>query len=580
VGLIYLGIAAQYGWRELSFRQRWRAALPSAPDLSGSPALMIERIASARTQANSWRGARAGVVELGRLYHANGFFAPAEACWRFLHAEQPAEARWAYYLADVSRAKSDYSSAKQWLRETVRLAPKYAPAALQLAAIEFKSGDISLARRYYFQSIACAADENPHGWLGLARVAMQGGGRGEGRGLLEILVRDSPGFSPGHNLLAEVLAAAGETERARHHRWLGREAGRFRDPDDPWLTELHAWCHEPKRLSVLGTIAFQTQRNDEAKALLERAFALAPDDLAIRTLLAELELKRGDAARARQLLEALVRGPALAGAVPPVGLFVTLSEACRVLGAVDDALQAVDAGMRVLPAAPELYRQRGLILLGARRAEDAQHAFREAVTRNPQDADSAAHLGLSLFSSGQRDEGVSWLQRAVAAQPTHLPALTLLARIEMEAGRLDAAWAFLEPLYDSNSGMPQVRQLVARWHGLAGNVAAKIPDVARAESYLRAGLGVNSDDPELHASLGVLLLGAGRFADALPSLESLQRLQPENPRAALFLGQAYAGLGRVDDARRVLAQGEQLAVRAGQASTAQHCREMLEQLVR
>jgi tetratricopeptide (TPR) repeat protein len=579
VALIYLGIAVQYGWRELSFRQRLGRALPFPPDLSGRASMMVERVTSARAQARSWRDGRAGVVELGRLYHANGFYAHAEACWRFLHAEEPQEARWVYYLADARRAASDYSAVKRLLRETVRLNPRYAPAMLQLAALEFKSGEVDAAGMLYLRGVALD-HTNPHGWLGLARVALQRGNTGEARRLLEILVRDSPEFAPGHNLLAEVLAAAAEMDRVRHHRWLGREAGRFKDPDDPWLSGLHAWCHDAKRLGVLGTIAFQTQRNDEAKALLERAFALAPDDLAIRTLLAELELKRGDAPRARALLDPVARNPSLAQAGPPVGLFVTLSEACRVLGAVDEALAALDTGMRVLPPAPELQRQRGLILQGAGRHEEARRAFREAATQNPQDANSAAQLGLSHLGSGQRDEGVRWLRQAVAVQPTHLPALALLARIEMEAGRLDAAWGYLEPLYESNSGLAQVQQLVGRWHWQAGNVAAKIPDVARAERYFRAGVNVNTADAELQASLGVLLLTQGRFAEALPSLEAYHRLQPENSRSALFLGQAYASSGRVDDARRVLELGEQLALRAGQASTAQHCREMLQQLAR
>ena len=577
VALVYVSIGAAYGWRELGFRQRLRAAMPATPDLSAAPKVLTDALSEARANLGGRSRSFAAVADLGRLYHANGFMAQAQACWRFLHAEQPKEARWVYYLADARRAGSDYPEVQRLLRETVRLAPRYAPASLQLAAMEFKSGEIDSAGSRYLRCVALAP-ENPHGWLGLARVALQRGGSEEAKQLLEILIRDAPDFPPGHNLLSEIFAAEGDTERARHHRWLGREAGRFKDPDDPWLSELHKWCHDARRLCVLGTIAFQTQRNVEAQTLLERAVTLAPDDVAIRTLLAELYLKRGDAARARTLLDPVARDPAVAEAGLPVGLYITLSEACRVLGAIDDALATLDAGMRVLPAAAELYKQRGVILQGADRTEEARRAFSEAVARNPQDADAAFQLGFSLLNSGRRDEGVAALQRAVGAQPTHLPALTVLARIEMEAGRLDAAWGYLEPLYDSNSGMPQVRQLVGRWHWQAGNVATKIPDPARAESYFHAGVNVNPADPELQASLGVLLLTQGRFAEALPSLEAYHRLQPDNARSALFLGQAYASVGRVDDARRVLTQGENVALRAGQTATAQHCREMLQQL--
>ena len=58
----------------------------------------------------------------------------------------------------------------------------------------------------------------------------------------------------------------------------------------------------------------------------------------------------------------------------------------------------------------------------------------------------------------------------------------------------------------------------------------------------------------------------------------LVRLQPANPKSSLFLGQVYAQIGRVDEAIRLLMEGEQVAQRAGNATTAQYCREIRESL--
>jgi hypothetical protein len=61
-------------------------------------------------------------------------------------------------------------------------------------------------------------------------------------------------------------------------------------------------------------------------------------------------------------------------------------------------------------------------------------------------------------------------------------------------------------------------------------------------------------------------------------LEAYHRLQPQNPQSSLFLGQAYAATGRLEDARRLLTEGLEAATRAGNSTTAQHCREILQQL--
>jgi len=204
--------------------------------------------------------------------------------------------------------------------------------------------------------------------------------------------------------------------------------------------------------------------------------------------------------------------------------------------------------------------------------------FGEVVKRSPNHADAAFNAGMLLLRAGRRDDAQAWLKRVITAQPAHPQALTLLARLAMENGALEQAWAYLEPLYENNSGLPQVRHLVGRWYWQAGNAASARQDQARAESSYRAGLEVSPDDAELPASLGVLYLSQARFTDALAPLEAYHRLRPENPQSALFLGQVYASLGRREDARRVLALGERIALRAGQTATANHCREILRQL--
>jgi predicted Zn-dependent protease len=172
---------------------------------------------------------------------------------------------------------------------------------------------------------------------------------------------------------------------------------------------------------------------------------------------------------------------------------------------------------------------------------------------------------------------VEALNHALSMQPTFPKALLLLARLEMDAGRIDEAGRHLLPLLKANPGAPEIRQIVARWRGQAGRSAEKT-DSARAERHYREGLKLQPDDPELNAGLGVLLLIADRVTEATPWLEAYHRLQPANPQAALFLGQAYARTGQITEARRVLTAGLQQAEQTNQHSAAGHLREILSML--
>ena len=170
------------------------------------------------------------------------------------------------------------------------------------------------------------------------------------------------------------------------------------------------------------------------------------------------------------------------------------------------------------------------------------------------------------------------MQRSLIPQPTFFKALSILGRWELQAGRLQTAGPYLRQLHESHPEIPEARQMLAQWHVASGASAEKENARAEAERHYRAGVALDAACAEAQASLGVLLLTQGRVEAALPPLEAYRSLQPENPQAALFLGQVYFRLGRRADALRVLTAGEALARRAGQTATAANFREILQSL--
>ena len=573
--LMLTGAGAHFAWRWYRLPQRIEHDVGPAPDLSKSPGVLQERISKAQALLRDRATTLDGVAELGRLYHANSFRTAAEACWRVLRREDPREARWSYYLADLRRLASDYPELTSLLTQTVELAPDYAPALLQLGEIEFKQGNPESAARLYRQRLSVLPSD-PYAKLGLARIALGNQRRDEARQLLEEICREAPKFPSGHNLLAEILAAESDEKSADRHRWLGREAGRFREADDAWLNELNEWCFDARRLRILATIAYQTGDADKGLSLLLRAIELAPENREGLETLGDLYLRLNKPAEA---VDALNRSLEVSDtAKPSPRTFVNLSQALRNLKRLDEALAATEQGLARVGEAFEIHDAKGVALAELGRREEAVAAFEDALALRPNDANSNFNLALNLLALNRVDEAYGKLKQSLTLEPTFAKSLTLLTEMEMESGRLDAAEEFARQLYDAQPGMPRAKQLLGLLYLRAGTTAQEKGDVIKAEKHYRDTTEVDPEGPEAHVSLGVLLLLQQRFQEAITPLEAYRRLQPDRPQSSLYLGQVYASVGRVPEARRILQEGIKIAERTGNTKTAQNCRMILEQL--
>jgi hypothetical protein len=66
--------------------------------------------------------------------------------------------------------------------------------------------------------------------------------------------------------------------------------------------------------------------------------------------------------------------------------------------------------------------------------------------------------------------------------------------------------------------------------------------------YRLAAQGVHAEDPALAYGLAHSLVELGRYAEAAPMLEALEKANPRTPQTALQLARAYEGLGRFAEA--------------------------------
>ena len=150
------------------------------------------------------------------------------------------------------------------------------------------------------------------------------------RPLLERLIVENPSISEYHRFLGQILSDLGDFEGATNS-----------------LIDALRWDPRNKAaLVMMGNLQSKVQKNPgSALRYLEEAFRLAPEDVTVVNNLGALEMRRGNAARARELfLRALAINPKYAQAL--YGLANLDATAGDLSRAVEGVLQAIRANGR------------------------------------------------------------------------------------------------------------------------------------------------------------------------------------------------------------------------------------------
>lgn len=417
VGL--LAVAAGGGWYWWQAGQRAALvaeAIPAAPDLAHWPAPLRQRVAAA--EARLGEDTTAALIELARLYHANGFFAEAAQCYTALALLQPREARWPHLHALILAGYGDTGPALPLWQRAVELAPDYIPARLRLADVYLKRDDFPAATALYRRILADNPDE-PYALLGIARGEFEAGRWEQARQLLEPLVAKT-NYMLGYDLIVTVYERLGLEPQARAIRGRMRESGAYRDPVDPWADALMDDCYDVYRLSLASGAA---QRNGDiplAVRRIEQALALAPDQATVHFQRANLHLDTKAYAKARQGYEkCTILKPDFSDG------WARLAFLCETVGDRPAAERALAEGLRNCPNSPGLHLQKARWLVRDKRPEEAIPAFRESIRLRPNEADAYLGLATALIGLGRKDEGLAAVDQALVAEPEHPGALSI-----------------------------------------------------------------------------------------------------------------------------------------------------------
>lgn len=430
-------------------------------------------------------------LTLGRLYLARSRDADAEAVLRRLVEEEPGipEAHW--LLAQAYETLGQRARAVAALQDTVSLEPRFARAWIRLGELAEGDGRWNDAAEA-FQEAAQQSPHDPQLRLRQAQALINGGRAASARDLLREIAKASPADPGTLYLLSVAERNAGDLDAAQS------TAERLTTiaPTDVRgtlaLADVHSARYDDTRAvsvleaaigglgpqsSALGRMRLLTRLGlawqrlgdyDKAIDAFERARAAgSPGD--VEPYLAQAYLAAGKPEKALELvsaarehgadevmlvrLEAQALGKAnrhdeaiarLQSLLPAhetsVEVIVALAAAQADATHVDDALATLERADARFKDNPELPFRRGAILEEAKRYEDAEQAFREAIRRDPLHDEALNYLGYMLAERGQKlEEATTLIERALDVEPGNPSYLDSLGWAWFKRGDLQKA---------------------------------------------------------------------------------------------------------------------------------------------
>ncbi|MEP7011729.1 MAG: tetratricopeptide repeat protein [Acidobacteriota bacterium] len=312
-------------------------------------------------------------------------------------------------------------------------------------------------------------------------------------------------------------------------------------PSDPYIRAEHALLLARLSQSPVAPGAGGAER---AKALIDQARALSPDDLDLLRTAGQVYLTL--ASRSPEALDSAV----------------TVLEAVRAKDPAD------------LPSLLPL----GRIYLDRGEAKKAADVFTDLVRFVPNNRMAAGLLVESLLRSQQTVEAEQVLGDLLETDPESIEARSTLADLQEHRGDIAAARKTLEGAPESVRADPQLRRQLASTLYFVGELDASLALVDELLQTPEPKAAPNADPraaaaaAESHSYLlrlrGMILAALGRTPEAIDVLSKLAQAQPDDLPVALALARCLDRAGKLPEAEKTLLTTGDALAKAGKADEA------------
>lgn len=353
-------------------------------------------------------------------------------------------------------------------------------------------------------------------------------------------------------------------------RWFARGQAVFR-PTQQNIQNFNEIANNSDEVAVLMLLLRQCNRREDAIRVFQRAPASANVLTQLALSLAGIDDQRG--------LEASRKSNELSPS-DPLSL-VAFSKLAEINLEVDLAYQLMERALAFWPAEPGLHAKAAKLAEIAGHKDGQLNHWKEACALDPENMEALLGFGESLYQAGKVVEAVQQLVKVRTMNPEGERGLSLLARAYFQQGSLADALECSEQVLKRNPGNVDMVML-------AGEIASSLGDLEKAFSYARNFVKLDPQNPRGLLFLANTLILQGKAEDALtvldhtvdmigpdvavllqrarlietlrgsqvalPYLEDLARLDPENTEVLSCLAKVQMESKQFDKAEETLHQ--------------------------
>jgi tetratricopeptide (TPR) repeat protein len=199
---------------------------------------------------------------------------------------------------------------------------------------------------------------------------------------------------------------------------------------------------------------------------------------------------------------------------------IPLARRLRDAGRLDEAVSALQEGLRELSYDPVIYNELGTLCLMTNRVDEAVDGFERAIGLNPNFAVAYYNLGAAMERQGRPADAVAALRKAIALKPDLGSAYSRLGNLLETQGEHDEAMVCFRRASELLTS-PAERDLEEAKLLLGEGRSAE------AEPLLRNAIALDPDNSLAHAIFGDLLGHMGRLTEAVTLLRKATELDPD-----------------------------------------------------
>lgn len=451
----------------------------------------------------------------------------AEAEARVADAVQsaPKDAEAWIVKGDIARSKKDLPAAAAAYKKALEFEPKSTLAKLNLISVEIQQGQFELAQTH-LNELREIAPNNAMLYYQQGLIDFQNKRYAEASAAARKVLQGAPNHTP--SLLLEgaaqfLLGANEQAEQALRRvvsnapanvyarKLLAATLLKLKDPQralEYLLPAVEALPNDAQLQALAANAYMQLGQSGKAAEMMKAAVEHDPKSAALRTDLGMLQLAAGDSAAAAATLQQ-------ASELDPSR---TQADMILVVSHLRD--KKYDAALAILqrleqraPNDPSMHNMRG-----------------------------AAYLGLNDLNRARAS-----FERAVALNPTFMPAVANLAQLDLRAKNVAAARGRFESVLAKDKNNILAMTALAQFEASQGGLAKSIQWLERARAVQPPAL-----EPRL--ILARLYLETRQPQKALAVAAEAQKINPQHPDSLDVLGSAQLGVGESDNAFATFSQ--------------------------